>query len=166
MNFVVGLRVLFVVMLSDEMVGKIRGIVVYESVGYVFFEGYNVIDRRDELFGLLVVMQEVWRRLVKLDFVQFVWGDNYFEMGSGFWDEMVVQSRFCVELINLYGGNVEVVKLKEDLGVVGNMYCLFMDMNNEVILGLLEERLERSGLDGFEGWVGKGKGKGKSKWRG
>ncbi|VBB76842.1 Putative protein of unknown function [Podospora comata] len=165
-NSAAGLRALLAATLSDETVGKIRGIVAYESAGYVFPEGHNVTDRRDEPFGPLVVTQDAWRRLAKLDFVQFVWGDNHPETGSGFWEEMVVQSRLCAELINLYGGNAEVVKLKEDLGVVGNTHCPFTDMNNEVILGLLEERLERSGLDGFEGRVGKGKGKGKSKWRG
>ncbi|KAK0742040.1 hypothetical protein B0T21DRAFT_433728 [Apiosordaria backusii] len=158
-----GLRALLTATLSDETRGKIRGIVAYESVGYVFPEGHNVTDRRDQPFGPLVVTTEEWKRLARLDFVQFVWGDNRPEGGGSLWEEMVVQSRLCAELINEYGGNAEVVRLREDKGLVGNTHCPFTDMNNEVILGLLEERLRESGLDGFEGRVGKGKGKGKGR---
>ncbi|KAK4205057.1 hypothetical protein QBC40DRAFT_325645 [Triangularia verruculosa] len=157
-----GLRALLTATLSDETVGKIRGIVAYESAGYVFPEGHNITERRDQPFGPLVVTQEAWKRLAKLDFVQFVWGDNR-EGKGGFWEEMLGQSKECARLINEYGGRAEVVRLKEDLGIVGNTHCPFTDMNNEVILGLLEERLEKSGLDGYEGRKGKGKGKNKGR---
>jgi hypothetical protein len=62
---------------------NIKGIVAYESVGYMFPASLNLTGfGRSSGFGPFVVPDEDFKKLVKIK-VQFVWGDHR-EDGKGF----------------------------------------------------------------------------------
>jgi hypothetical protein len=123
---------------------NIKGIVTYESIGYVFPDNANITAGTGG-FGPFVVPLERFKKLARLAAVQFVWGDHRAENSTS-----VRESRLCAELINRYGGNAEVVRLAEDKGLKGSTHIAFADMDNEKVAGLLDEFLEGNGLDGYE----------------
>ncbi|KAK3991043.1 hypothetical protein QBC44DRAFT_263571 [Cladorrhinum sp. PSN332] len=126
---------------------NIKGIVAYESFGYVFpdIEGLNLTTDTVGGFGPAVVPLESFKRLARgLKFVQFIWGDHRAADHT-----MVAQSRKCAELINRFGGNAQVLMLNEDAGLKGNTHIPFADLNNEEVLRLVEDVLRKNRLDRF-----------------
>lgn len=122
--------------------GNIKGIVTYESIGYVFPDTANVTAGTGG-FGPYVVPVEQFRKLAKVPAIQFVWGDHRAENFSS-----VVESRRVAALINQYGGNARVLKLG-DVGVKGATHIPFADLHNEDVADLLDRFLERNGLDEY-----------------
>jgi hypothetical protein len=123
---------------------NIKGIVTYESIGYVFPDNVNITAGKGG-FGPFVVPLERFKKLAKLTVVQFVWGDHRAENFSS-----VVESRRTAELINLYGGNAKVLKLGDDAGLKGSTHIPFADLDNADVAGLLDDVLEENGLDEYE----------------
>ena len=122
---------------------NIKGIVTYESIGYVFPDNINITTGIGG-FGPFVVPLENFKKLAKLTAIQFVWGDHRPENFTS-----VIESRLCASLINKYGGNAKVVKLGDDKGLKGSTHIAFADMDNAKVAGLLDEYLEENGLDGY-----------------
>lgn len=125
---------------------NIKGIVTYESIGYVFPEGTNVTNSPGGFgsgFGPFFVPLEDFKKLAKVTAIQFVWGDHRDESFL-----YLQQSRLCAQLINKYGGNAEVLKLG-DAGLKGSTHIAFADMDNAKVGGLLDDFLEKNGLDDY-----------------
>ncbi|KAF2652802.1 hypothetical protein K491DRAFT_718569 [Lophiostoma macrostomum CBS 122681] len=123
---------------------NIKGIVAYESIGYVFPDNVNITAGNGG-FGPFVVPLERFKKLAKVQGIQFIWGDHRPENST-----FVQQSRLCASLINKYGGNAKVVKLAEDEGLTGSTHIAFADMDNGKVAGLLDGFLESNGLDGYQ----------------
>ncbi|CAG8952845.1 hypothetical protein HYFRA_00007558, partial [Hymenoscyphus fraxineus] len=121
---------------------NIKGMVTYESIGYVFPDNVEVVPGTGG-FGPFVVPVEDFKKLAKLTAIQFVWGDNRPSNNTS-----VSQSRYAAELINSYGGNAEVLMLG-DAGLKGSTHIPFADMDNEKVACLLDSFLEKNGLDGY-----------------
>lgn len=122
---------------------NIKGIVTYESIGYVFPDNVNITAGTGG-FGPFVVPLERFKKLAKLPGIQFVWGDHRPENFTS-----VVESRLCASLINKYGGNAKVVKLGEIEGLQGSTHIPFADLSNGKLATLLDEFLEENGLDEY-----------------
>ncbi|KAK4209974.1 hypothetical protein QBC37DRAFT_377496 [Rhypophila decipiens] len=125
---------------------NIKGIVTYESIGYVFPSGLNITQDARGGFGPIVVPVEEFKKLAKLAAIQFVWGDHRDPT-----DTYVQQSRLCAALINQYGGNAQVLMLGDDAGLKGSTHIPFADMDNAKVAKLLDKFLERHGLNRFLG---------------
>jgi hypothetical protein len=83
---------------------NIKGIVAYESIGYVFPTSANITGLvKAPGFGPFVIPDEQFKKLANLTAVQFVWG-NYRGEGNGFVDGYVKQSRMVSDLINGLAG--------------------------------------------------------------
>ncbi|KAF9732274.1 hypothetical protein PMIN02_009763 [Paraphaeosphaeria minitans] len=121
---------------------NIKGIVAYESIGYVYPDNINVTAGKGG-FGPYVVPVEAFERLARVPGIQFVWGDHRAENYS-----FVAESRRVAGLINRLGGNARVVKLGE-VGVRGATHIPFADLHNEDVADLLDGFLEDNGLDGY-----------------
>lgn len=154
-----GLRAMMTVSKTNGT--NVKGIVAYESIGYVFPDNANVTAGPGG-FGPFVVPLDRFKKLARLASVKFVWGDHR----AANWSS-VVESRKCAELINLYGGNAEVVMLGE-LGLKGSTHIPFADLDNGRVAGLLEGWLGEAGLDGYvdgEGEEGEDDGEGSKRKR-
>lgn len=125
---------------------NIKGIVAYESIGYVFPDNANVTQSNRTGFGPLVVPVSDFKKLAKLQGVQFVWGDHRRAN-----DSYVLQSRRVAQLINLHGGNASVLMLAEDAGLKGSTHIPFADLDNSEVAIQLDNFLNRLGLDGYAG---------------
>ncbi|KAF1966421.1 hypothetical protein BU23DRAFT_325779 [Bimuria novae-zelandiae CBS 107.79] len=135
-----GLRAQVTATLSNS--SHIKGIVAYESIGYVFPDNVNVSEGEGR-FGPVVVPVERFRKLARVGGIQFVWGDHRAENHTS-----VRESREVARLINEYGGNARVVMLGEE-GLKGSTHIPFADLDNEEVAWLLDEFLEENGLDGY-----------------
>jgi len=124
---------------------NIKGIIAYESIGYVFPDSVNVTHDSRGGFGPVVVPLRDFKKLAKLKGIQFVWGDHRRAN-----ETYVAQSRRAAELINRYGGNARVLMLGDDAGLKGSTHIPFADMNNHKVANLLDRFLARTGLDGYE----------------
>lgn len=140
-NSAAGLRAMLTTVKSNYT--NIRGIVAYESVGLVFPERSGV-EQGTGGFGPVVVPDEEFEKLANLDEIQLVFGDHRAEDFPG-----IQEARQMVELINEDGGNAKVVMLGDDEGLEGSSHIPFADMDNEQVAGLLDDFLERNGLDGY-----------------
>lgn len=136
-----GLRAQLTATLSNT--SHIKGIVTYESIGYVFPDNLNMTAGQGG-FGPYIVPLEAFKKLAKIPAIQFVWGDHRAENFTS-----VQESRKVAALINSYGGNARVLKLGDDAGLKGSTHIPFADMDNEEVAGLLDEFLEKNGLDGY-----------------
>lgn len=130
---------------------NIKGIVTYESIGYVFPEGDPesppaCADTNGPgcAFGPILVPLKQFKRLAKVAAIQFVWGDHRAETFS-----FVQQSRLAAKLINKYGGNASVLKLGDDAGLKGSTHIPFADMDNDKVAALLDKFLKKNRLDGY-----------------
>jgi hypothetical protein len=133
-----GLRALLTALKSDNIVG----IVMYENVGFVFPEGEG--PGGDEgPFGPVEVPLETFRRLTRLP-LQVVWGDNVDQSPSQ--TAALEQSKQFIEVVNRYGGDAELLMLR-DAGLVGNTHIPFADLNNIEVADLLSAFLSEKGLD-------------------
>jgi len=135
-----GLRALLTALKSDN----IRGIVAYENVGYVFPEGEGP-DVPQGVFGPVEVPPAEFRKLTRIP-LQMVWGDHVDASES--FSAALVQSRLFVDLVNKYGGQAEVLMLR-DAGLTGNTHIPFADLNNVEVADLLSEFLAANGLDAY-----------------
>ncbi|KAJ4370014.1 hypothetical protein N0V83_005778 [Neocucurbitaria cava] len=122
---------------------NIKGIVTYESIGYVFPDNVNITEGKGG-FGPFVVPLERFKKLAKLTAIQFVWGDHRAENFTS-----VIESRLAAKLINQYGGNAQVLKLGDDAGLKGSTHIPFADLDNVKVAGLLDDVLEKNGLDEY-----------------
>lgn len=123
---------------------NIKGIVTYESIGYVFPDNANITAGNGG-FRPFVIPLERFKKLAKLTSVQFVWGDHRAENFTS-----VKESRLCASLINKYGGNAKVLKLGDDAGLKGSTHIPFADMDNAKVAGHLDDFLEEAGLDEYK----------------
>jgi hypothetical protein len=135
-----GLRALLTAMKSEN----IKGIVAYENVGYVFPQGEGP-GVPEGPFGPIEVPLEEFRKLTRIP-LQIVWGDNV--EPSETYGSRLERSRLFAELINKYGGNAEVLLLR-DTGLIGNTHIPFADLNNIEVADLLSEFLSTHGLDAY-----------------
>ena len=148
-NSAAGLRAQVAVALANGT--NIKGIVAYESIGFIFPASFNLTAAslfHVPGFGPFVVPDEQFKRLKDVK-VQFVWGDHRNENGTDFAAPYVRQSRIVAGLINGLGGQAEVLMLGNGTGLSGNGHLAFADENNESVAGLMEEWLRRVGLDGY-----------------
>ncbi|KAF2016758.1 alpha/beta-hydrolase [Aaosphaeria arxii CBS 175.79] len=122
---------------------NIKGIVTYESIGYVFPDNINITAGTGG-FGPFVVPLERFKKLAKVKSIQFVWGDHRPENHTS-----VMESRLVAKLINQYGGNAKVMKLGEDAGLKGSTHIPFADLDNRKVAGLLDDFLEEAELDEY-----------------
>ena len=123
---------------------NIKGIVTYESIGYVFPDNLNITAGLGG-FGPYVVPLEEFKKLAKVPAIQFVWGDHRPENFTS-----VTESRLVAKLINQYGGNAKVLKLGDDAGLKGSTHIPFADLDNDEVAGLLDDFLEINRLDEYE----------------
>jgi hypothetical protein len=133
-----GLRALMTALKSDN----IKGIVMYENVGYVFPEGELPPGPEPGGFGPVVVPLEDFRKLTRIP-LQAVWGDNVDR--SETYSTRLEQAKRFVEVVNEHGGNAELLMLR-DAGPEGNTHIPFADMNNVAVADLLAKFLEAEGL--------------------
>ena len=117
---------------------------MYESIGYVYPDNIN-ITFGDGGFGPYVVPLERFKKLAGLPVVQFILGDHRPENNT-----LVMESRLVAKLINLYGGNAQVLKLGDDAGLKGSTHSAFADLNNAEVAGLLDDLLASNGLDEYD----------------
>jgi hypothetical protein len=133
-----GLRALMTAIESDN----IKGIVMYENVGYVFPQGELPAGFEQSGFGPIEVPLEDFRKLTRIP-LQAVWGDNVDKSEN--YSARLEQTRRFVEIVNKYGGNAEILMLR-DAGLTGNTHIPFADMNNVAVADLLSKFLEAEGL--------------------
>jgi hypothetical protein len=133
-----GLRALMTAIKSSN----IKGIVMYENVGYVFPQGELPPGLEPGGFGPLEVPLEDFRKLTRIP-LQAVWGDNVDK--SETYSARLEQAKRFVEVVNKYGGNAEILMLR-DAGLTGNTHLPFADMNNVAVADLLSQFLETEGL--------------------
>jgi hypothetical protein len=133
-----GLRALLTALKS----GNIKGVVMYENVGFVFPEGEMPDGFEVGPFGPVEVPLEQFRKLTRIP-LQAVWGDNVAKSEN--YSSRFEQAKRFVEVVNKYGGNAEILVLR-DAGLVGNTHIPFADLNNVAVADLLSTFLEREGL--------------------
>ncbi|KAK5652055.1 hypothetical protein OQA88_10831 [Cercophora sp. LCS_1] len=143
-NSAAGLRAQLTAIRSNRT--NIKGIVAYESIGFVFPDNVNITGDSRGGFGPVVVPLKEFKKLAKVRGIQFVWGDHRAPN-----DTYVLQSRRAAQLINLYGGNARVLMLGDDVGLKGSTHIPFADLHNSKIAGLLDRFLGRNDLDSYEG---------------
>jgi len=133
-----GLRALMTAIKSDNL----KGIVMYENVGYVFPEGELPPGLEPGGFGPLEVPLEDFRKLTRIP-LQAVWGDNVEKSEN--YSQRLEQAKRFVEVVNKYGGNAQILVLR-DAGLTGNTHIPFADMNNVAVADLLSKFLDAEGL--------------------
>ncbi|RYP48384.1 hypothetical protein DL768_005720 [Monosporascus sp. mg162] len=121
---------------------NIKGIVCYESYGYVFPDDAGIEPGFGaNPFGPIVVSVEEFKKLAKVPAIQFLWGDHRDDSFM-----FLNQSKQAAALINKYGGNAEVIMLGEDKGLKGTTHIAFADLHNEKVADLLEDFLSANNL--------------------
>ena len=143
-NSAAGLRAQVTAVKSNTT--NIKGIVCYESFGYVFPDNAGI--KRgfgSNPFGPILVPEEEFKNLAKIPSIQFIWGDHRHESHI-----YVNQSRQAAALINKFGGNAEVILLGDDRGLKGTTHIPFADLNNDEVADLLDDFLRANGLDQYE----------------
>ncbi len=127
---------------SDNM----KGIVAYETPGFVFPEGEGPEPKPKAPFGPHSVPLAEFMKLTKFP-IQMVFGDNI-SVGNAIWPASVVLARTFCDIVNRHGGDCEVLLLP-DAGLHGNSHIAFADLNNEAVADELSKWLQRKGLDKF-----------------
>lgn len=133
-----GFRALLTALKSD----KVKGIVAYESPGYVFPMGEGP-QLAEGAFGPVYVSNEEFARLTEIP-MQFVWGDNVAR--SSDWRGVRAMSEQFVEIVNRHGGKAEILDLPAK-GLKGNTHIPMADLNNAEVAELLAEFLHDNGFD-------------------
>ena len=130
---------------------NIKGIVAYETPGYVFPEGEGPAPNPDAPFGPVSVPLAEFKKLTKFP-IQLVFGDN--TTGTS-WEASLNLARQFAEIVNKHGGDAEVLVLTE-AGLRGNTHIPFADLNNQKVADQLSRWLHRKGLDKYarQGWHG------------
>jgi len=134
-----GFRAMLTALKSDN----VKGIVAYETPGFVFPEGEG--PRLEEgRFGPVYVPKEEFLKLTRFP-IQLVWGDNLDKSES--WTEFRNLGQQFVDLINANGGRAEMLDLPSK-GLRGNTHIPFADLNNAEVADLMADFLHRHQLDG------------------
>lgn len=133
---------------------KIKGIVNYEGVQYVFPEGEAPPPI---MVPQIEVSMEEFKKLTEFP-IQVVFGDNIPQgppqgpPGPGTnialeaWRMIFIVAQQFVDKVNEHGGDAELVYLPAR-GITGNTHFPFSDLNNTEIAELMSEFLTEKGLD-------------------
>lgn len=122
---------------------NLKGIVAYETPGFVFPEGEGPPPEPNAPYGPNAVPLATFKKLTRFP-IQMVFGD--YTATRPIWAKSVeVAQTFC-GIVNRHGGDCEVLLLPE-AGLRGNSHIPFADLNNEAVAGELEKWLRRKGLD-------------------
>ncbi|KAI3328986.1 hypothetical protein HD806DRAFT_268499 [Xylariaceae sp. AK1471] len=139
-NSAAGFRAQLAVTLSNTT--NTKAIVAYESYGYVFPDNLNITA--GGVFGPMIVPVEQFKKLAKLPAIQYIFSDHREESFT-----FLAQARLSAKLINMYGGNAEVLLLGKDAGLNGSTHIAFADMDNAKVAGLLDKFLKKNRLDDY-----------------
>ncbi|KAK4169737.1 hypothetical protein QBC43DRAFT_329322 [Cladorrhinum sp. PSN259] len=142
-NSVAGLRAQMAAVMQNKT--NIKGIVTYESYGFVYPDNANVTEVRGG-FGPVVVPLEDFKKLAKVK-IQYVWGDNRLEN-----DTWVTQGRLAMNLINSYGGDASMLFLAGEPGLKGSTHSAMADLDNEKVADLLSDYLREKKMDRYGEW--------------
>jgi hypothetical protein len=123
---------------------NMKGIVAYETPGYVFPEGEGPTPNPDAPFGPISVPLAEFKKLTKFP-IQLVFGDN---VAGTTWQASLERAREFAEIVNRHGGDAEVLVLPE-VGLRGNTHIPFADLNNKKVADQLSKWLHRKGLDQY-----------------
>lgn len=123
--------------------GNLKGIVAYETPGFVFPEGEGVPPAPKAPFGPNAVPLVEFMKLTKFP-MQMVFGD--YATTHPTWSIHLKNARTFCEVVNKHGGDCELLLLPE-AGLHGNTHIPFADMNNEAVAAELSKWLRRKGLD-------------------
>jgi hypothetical protein len=123
---------------------NMKGIVAYETPGYVFPEGEGPTPNPDAPFGPIAVPLSEFKKLTRFP-IQLVFGDN---VEGTTWQASLDLARQFAAVVNKHGGDAEVLVLPE-AGLQGNTHIPFADLNNRQVARQLEKWLHRKGLDRY-----------------
>ena len=124
--------------------GNMKGIVAYETPGYVFPEGEGPAPNPGGPFGPHAVPLAEFKKLTKFP-IQLVFSDNL-GLTLPMWPEAFKTARVFCDIVNRHGGDCEILNLPE-AGIRGNSHIPPADMNNEQIAAEMSKWLRRKGLD-------------------
>ena len=122
---------------SDNM----KGIVAYETPGFVFPVGEGPEPKPDAPYGPNAVPLAEFMKLTKFP-IQMVFGD-YTDTRPIWKTSVEVAKTFC-GIVNRHGGDCEVLLLP-DAGLRGNTHIAFADLNNEAVADELSKWLGSQG---------------------
>jgi hypothetical protein len=126
---------------------NMKGIVAYETPGFVFPEGEGPAPNTSGPFGPNSVPLAEFMKLTRFP-IQMVFGDYTDSRPS--WAAAASNARTFCGIVNRHGGDCEVLLLT-DAGLHGNSHIAFADLNNQAVAGELSKWLHRKGLDKFAG---------------
>lgn len=129
-------------LLAALKTSNIKGIVAYETPGYVFPEGEGP-EGPEATFGPTHVSLDEFKALTRIP-IQIVFGDNVEK--SEMWSGVHKQAEQFVASVNKHGGHAEILDLPK-AGLKGNTHIAFADMNNVAVADLLSAFLKKNGLD-------------------
>lgn len=128
---------------------KVKGIVNYEGVQYVFPEGEAPPPA---VVPPIEVPLAEFKKLTTIP-IQIIFGDNIPQGADPAssapleaWRQIFITAKLFVDTVNAHGGTAELLYLP-DIGVTGNTHFPFSDLNNEKIADLLSGFLAEKGLD-------------------
>jgi hypothetical protein len=124
---------------------SLKGIVAYETPGFVFPEGEGPAPQPKAPFGPNDVPLAEFMKLTKFP-IQMVFGD--YTDTRPIWKNSIGVARTFCDIVNRHGGDCEVLLLP-DAGLHGNSHIAFADLNNEAVADELSKWLQRKGLDKF-----------------
>lgn len=122
---------------------NMKGLVAYETPGFVFPEGEGPPPEPQAPYGPNAVPLAEFMKLTRFP-IQMVFGD-YTETRP-IWAKSVGLARTFCGIVNRHGGDCEVLLLP-DAGLHGNTHIAFADLNNEAVANELSKWLHRKGLD-------------------
>lgn len=122
---------------------NMKGIVAYETPGFVFPEGEGLPPAPNAPFGPNSVPLADFMKLTRFP-MQMVFGDN--SASHPTWSVHARNAKTFCEVVNKHGGDCEVLHLP-DAGLRGNTHIPFADLNNEAVAKELQKWLQRKGLD-------------------
>lgn len=124
---------------SDNM----KGIVAYETPGFVFPEGEGPAPDPKAPFGPHAVPLAEFKKLTRFP-IQMVFGD--YTATRPIWANAVKTAQTFCDIVKRHGGDCEVLLLP-DVGLRGNSHIPFADLNNQAVANELSKWLGRKGLD-------------------
>jgi hypothetical protein len=137
-NSAAGFRALLAALKSDN----VKGIVAYETPGYVFPEG-QAPQREPGPFGPVIVPLEQFKQLTRFP-IQLVFGDNIDKSAN--WRSAFKLAQQFVAVVNANGGHAEILSLPS-VGLKGNTHLPFADLNNVAVADQLSAFLKKNKLD-------------------
>lgn len=122
---------------------NLKGIVAYETPGFVFPEGEGPAPAPTAPYGPNAVPLAEFMKLTRFP-IQMVFGDH--TATRPIWAKSVEMARTFCAIVNRHGGDCEVLLLP-DAGLRGNSHIPFADLNNEAVANELSKWLQRKSLD-------------------